>query len=178
MVLIPAQILHEMRGFCCWKWSSYHEDIEHSLWQLQMYGNSHLCSGGGISQFLQWLSTFSERWPKVSPRGNYTSAHAKISFHTGTHKEKTAGIVLSVSQMKHKYQATYGNRMLHSFLFKETKYILNYCCSEGEGTQGAVHQPFTKSDKCVLLQVPLYMSLTASDDIASTVLWLKIWLYI
>lgn len=27
---------------------------------------------------------------------------------------------LSVSQMKHKYQATYGNRMLHSFLFKET----------------------------------------------------------
>lgn len=52
----------------------------------------------------------------------------------------------------------------------------NGCTSQRQGTQGTVYQSFTKNDKCVLPQASLYMSL--SYDTTSTVLWLKILLYI
>lgn len=118
MVLIPAQILYEMRGFCCWKWSCYHEDIEHSLWQLQMYGNSHLCSGGGISQFLQWIFAFSERNDQRFHPGAITQVPMQRWVFTQVLTEGKMQEQLEF-QMKHRYQATHGNRMLHSFLFKE-----------------------------------------------------------
>lgn len=82
---------------------------------------------------------------------------------------------LSASQMKHQYEATYGKRILHSFLLKEKKNIFNDCTSQRQGTEGTVY-PFTKSGKCVLLQASFSISLTTLVDTASTVL--KIWFYI
>lgn len=52
----------------------------------------------------------------VSPWSNYTSGHENTSFHT---QVLTKGNSLSASQKKHQYEATYGNRILHSFPLKE-----------------------------------------------------------
>lgn len=164
MVLIPPQILHEMRGFCCWKWLFYHEKIEHSLWQLQMYGNSHLCSGGRISQFLQWISAFSDINGKYFTLEQLHKCPWKYQFSL------TAWVLAKWITSIRPYMDIYYNTSFSPVKGK------NACTSQRQGTQGTVYQSFTKNDKCVLPQASLYMSLLY--DTTSTVLRLKILLYI
>lgn len=171
MALIPPQIRHEMRGFCCWKLSFYHENIECSLWQLQMRGDSHLCSGGGISQSLQRVFAFSIRNGKC-----FTLEHLpECPGNTGVHTQ-----VITKGRLEGQFECQPSEAPLRGhpwewsapFLpVKGKKCVFIDCASPWQGTWGT--QPFTVCGNPVLPPACSYMSPSTLDDTASPLLWLK-----